>query len=548
MAVLCHNGEETSTFAGMQYHSFSFADTGRFSRLITDYLAGKESLRPFYKYLPDGNSFGQIIDEKSHQRVDRDLLAQVLREQYSSLPDAAAVQRNIEALSKENTFTIVTAHQPVIGTGPLYMIIKVLCAINLAERLTANYPDQQFVPVFWMGGEDHDLAEMNHLHVFGKRVAWQTAQTGPVGRMRTHDMDGWLDDLSAILGSSPQAISWMDKLTAAYQHYDTVGEATFQLFHSLFASEGLVIIQPDHPALKRAFIPAMEEELFTRASASLVAPQVEKLEALGYHGQASPREINLFYLLDGVRERIVWIPEKDRYEVLNTDYKFNTDTLRAELYDHPERFSPNVILRPLYQEWLLPNLAYVGGGGEIAYWMQYRPLFEHYRVNFPMLVVRNSIAWLDKSSARKLQQFGFSLIDLFGDEEELIKRFVQEQTTEELTLSEEKMEIARIFSLVLDKAKTIDPTMEAPVRGEEQKVINSLEKLEAKLLRAEKQKYDQSVSQIRHLLGKLFPDGSLQERYENIAQYWIKHGATFLPILKEAIRPLEDQFVVIEEE
>lgn len=532
----------------MQFHKLSFAETGQFSSLITDYVAGQAALQKFYKYPLSLEAFDRVIDEKSMQPLDREALVEVLRAQYRDVATDNAVEANIEALLDSNTFTITTAHQPVIGTGPLYMIIKILAAINLSEKLNARYPDVKFVPVYWSGGEDHDFEEINHLHVFGKKISWEAPSGGPVGRISTDTMQDWVTELRALLGDHPNAASWMDLIESAYLQQPTLAQATFYLMHQLFQSYGLVILQPDNATLKKAFLPIMEAELFHPKSPALVAEKVAGLEQLGYHGQAHAREINLFYLMDEMRARIQYNENKDRYEVVDTDIKFSEDTLRAELLSHPERFSPNVILRPLYQEAILPNLAYVGGGGELAYWMQYESLFEHYKINYPMLVLRNSVMWLDKGAHKKRLQTELTLHDLFRDVEELIKEYVKEHAKDELSLAPQKRALQALFAEVVEMANAIDPTLEKPVKGEEQKTINSLEKLEAKLLRAEKSKFDTAVNQIRWIKDKLFPAGKLQERHDNIAMYWHKHGPACISILKEAIHPIEEQFVIIEED
>lgn len=531
----------------MQFHQLSFAETGQFSQLIVDYVEGQPELAKFYKYPPSLDVFDRVINEKSMQEIDRETLVRVLLAQYSGVDAHSPVHENIEALRDGNTFTITTAHQPVIGTGPLYMIIKILATINLTEKLNEKYPDVKFVPLYWSGGEDHDFEEINHLHVFGKKISWNAPAGGPVGRMATDTMHDWVNELKDILGDHPNASSWMELITSSYLGQPTLGQATFHLMHQLFQSYGLVILQPDNVELKRLFLPVMEQELLAPKSADLVADKVQALQQFGYHGQAHAREINLFYLMDELRARITYTESHDRYEVVATDIRFSEETLQAELQSHPERFSPNVILRPLYQETILPNLAYVGGGGELAYWMQYESLFEHYKVNFPMLVLRNSVMWIDKGTHKKRLQTELTLHDLFRDVEELIKEYVKEHTQDELSLAPQKRMLHELFAEVVEMAQAIDPTLEQPVKGEEQKTINSLEKLEAKLLRAEKQKFDTAVNQIRWVKDKLFPEGKLQERYDNIAMYWQKQGPDCIRILKEAIHPLEDQFVIIED-
>lgn len=531
----------------MHIDYLSFADTGHFSNLILDYVSRSEKLQHFYKYAPDLAAFDRVLEEKQMQHVDRQRLVDVLQDQYKELPENAFAAANIKSLQNENTFTVTTAHQPGLFSGPLYFIIKIQTTINLAEKLNQLYGDYHFVPVYWLGGEDHDFEEINHLHLFGKTLTWKDDTGGPVGRLSTRHIQPVLKEMKEILGDSDYANNWMELLERCYGKKETLGEATRHFVHELFGDQGLVVLNADEPHLKEAFIPVMKEELLEQTSHELVQERVQKLEELGYHGQAHAREINLFYLQDGLRERIVKADD-GTYEVLNTDLSFTEESLLTELSSHPDRFSPNVILRPLYQEFTLPNLAYVGGGGELAYWLQYEPLFEHYRVNYPMLVLRNSLMILERGAMKKMESLELSVLDLFRNEEELIKEYVKENTEDELSLADERNGIEEAMKAVIEKAKIIDPTLEKSAKGEEQKMLNSLDKLEAKLLRAEKQKFDTSVNQIRWLKDKLFPNGTLQERHENIASFYLKYGPDFLKTLKQGLKPLEEEFVLLKDQ
>ncbi|NUO02210.1 MAG: bacillithiol biosynthesis BshC, partial [Saprospiraceae bacterium] len=293
------------------------------------------------------------------------------------------------------------------------------------------------------------------------------------------------------------------------------------------------------------FEPYMRRELLEQASRQLVETTATALEAAGFSGQAHARNINLFYMRENLRERIV--EEGGRYTVLHTDFSFTKDELLEELAQHPDRFSPNVILRPLYQECILPNLAYVGGGGEIAYWLERKSQFAYFGLNFPMLVRRNSALWIDKNTGKRIDKLGLRAEDLLEDTEGLIRRYVQAHAGAELSLAEEKKTLEETFRSIGLKATNIDPTLEKTVLAETAKQLKSLEQLEERLLRAEKQRHEVAVNQLRALRDKLFPGNGLQERHDNLLPYFLTYGWDFFHVLKEHLHPLEPGLVVISE-
>ncbi|MFK7934895.1 MAG: bacillithiol biosynthesis cysteine-adding enzyme BshC [Saprospiraceae bacterium] len=523
---------------------FPFADVPQLSTRDKAYAAQDTSMRPFYKYAVNIDSFAQVIADKQKDTTDRALLVRVLEEQYENYETTAAVKNNIAALADKKTFTVITAHQPSLFTGPLYYVLKIMSCINLAEQLRTQYPDYQFVPIFVTGGEDHDFEEVNHTNLYGKSISWENDETGSVGMMKTGSLAGALAQLKDILGdNSERAVELYDLMERAHTQHEKYSAATIQVVNELFKAYGLVVAGMNHPELKRAFIPIIKKEIFEQPSKALIEAEQQQLDEAGFGGQAYPREINFFYLRDQIRERIV--EEDGKFKVLNTDYDFTREQLEKEIDAHPEFFSPNVVMRPLYQETIFPNLAYIGGGGELAYWMERQPQFAHFGLNFPMLVRRNSVMWMDKGNTKKLQKVGLEVADLFTETEALIKQYVKANTENEIKLGREQHELREVFKKIAAKAKEIDPTVAKSVKAEEQKAINSIKGLEAKLLRAEKQQHDIAINQIRNLKDKLFPKNGLQERHDNFMGLYLKYGEQFFATLKAELNPLEDGFVVI---
>lgn len=521
-----------------------YADTGYFSSLVLDYLVEDPKLKSFYSYSPQQPEFDKIIAARKGFFTNRALLVAELQKAYAELKTDETVLQNIRLLADENTFTVCTAHQPNLFTGYLYFIYKIVHAIKLAASLKERFPRYHFVPVYYMGSEDNDLDELGTFYLKGKKYRWQTGQSGAVGRMQTENIKPLIDEITKKLGNGEFAREIEQILRQAYLHHPDIQSATLYLVDQLFGRYGLVVVNADTPGFKKATLPVMREELFEQNSAPVVHKTIEQL-SVHYHAQATPREINLFYLETQLRERIV--REGDHWKVLNTDKVFTRQQLEQELENHPERFSPNVILRGILQETILPNIAFIGGGGELSYWMELKALFAHYNIHFPLLMLRNSVLWMDDKSVKRLQKVDMQPKDIFADTETLISEFVRKNTREELVLKDEYLEIEKLFSALGRKAANIDVTLKASVEAEKTKALRSIGRLEHKFLKAEKNKFSWQTELIRQVKSHLFPQNKLQERVENILPFYAIYGPEFLDVIYHSLDPLNKEFTLIKE-
>ena len=530
----------------MKIEILPFDQVPQFSNRDKAYALEDERLKPFYKYRADITEFERVIKDKKSDPVNRKVLVETLKSQYEILNVSSATMANIEKLADTNTFTVTTAHQPSLFTGPLYYIYKIISTINLSRTLNEEYADFQFVPIFITGGEDHDFEEANHFQLFGKRVEWTNEEGGPVGMMSTDSLQIVLEQTKEVLGDTPYAKELSTLLESSVNNKNNYSEVTRYLTNELFKEDGLVILDTNDKRLKQLFIPYIEKEVLEQPSKPLVEATVKQLEKAGFSEQAYPREINFFYLQPGKRSRIV--EENGEFRVLDTDITFSAASIKEEIYQHPERFSPNVVMRPIYQELVLPNLAYIGGGGELAYWLERKSQFDQFGLNYPMLIRRNSVLFIDKGTQKRLDKIGLSIHQLFGDIEALIKEYVQEHTENELSLLTEKEQLQAIFSAIEEKAGKIDPTLIKATAAEGARQLNSLQQLEGKLMRAEKQRHDTAINQVRKLKDKLFPGNGLQERSDNFMSLYLKYGKAFFDILKDHLHPLKKGFVIISDQ
>ncbi len=527
----------------MECHYIPFGETQSFSKNDVAYIDSDPKLREFYGYEPVISSFDQVIEKKKLHQVDRKTLVRTLKVQYSRFEPFEETDLNIDSLLSPDTFTITTAHQPSLFTGPLYFIYKIISAINLTEKLKIEYPQYHFVPIFWSGAEDHDFEEINHVKIFRDVLTWENNESGSVGQMSSKGILPLIEELKGILGKSENADRIISLLTTSFQKHDTYGKASLEFVNLLFGKKGLVLIDASHKAFKSLAIPLFKKEILERPSEELVKSTQLRISGKGFKTQAFARPINLFYLGNGFRERIDFINGK--YIVLNQDLSFSEQGILSDLEQNPERYSPNVILRPLYQESLLPNLAYIGGGGEISYWLERKTQFEGFGIPYPMLIRRDSVLWIDSNSRKKISQLGISLESVWKSEYDLIETIVKKITNEEINLLDDKNKLVLIYHSIKEAAERIDPTLSKTAESEMKKAIKGIETLENKMVRAEKRKYEAETNKIKSLKNTLFPNNNLQERKDNFIPFYIRNGDTFFDILYQHLDVLDKRVKVI---
>lgn len=494
----------------MRTETIPLDETDCFSQFFLDYINKKEELAPYYNAYPSVPNFKEIIENRSFKNSNREVLVKVLKEQYSDLEVLSPVSANIKALADSKTFTVTTGHQLNIFTGPLYFIYKIVTVINACKTLKQAYPEYNFVPLYWMASEDHDYEEINHFFLGGKKYEWTTDQKGAVG----HFDPSALKDLASKL---PKGAEFFKE---AYS-LQTLAQAVRSYVNHLFGNEGLVVVDADHSGLKSLFTEVIEDDLFVHSSEDLVSKTSASLESSGYKTQVHARQINFFYLENGVRERI----EKtaNGFSVVNTKIQFGEDEMRKLIKDHPEKFSPNVVLRPLYQETILPNLAYIGGPSEAVYWLQLKSVFDHFNTTFPLLMPRNFALIVPLTASVKWEKTGLSKTDLFLDSEKAFAKWVKSSSANTLSYSEELEDLKGLEKKLMQKAETVDPTLTQHIEALYTTFSKRIEKAEKKLLRAEKRKHQDRKHQIDAVKEMLFPGGSLQERKDNFLNFHLKN-------------------------
>jgi len=519
-----------------------FEKTNFFSKLFLDYVndAQSKKLIQFYPYKPTVEGIQDFVSNNAYKDLNRDLLVNELYKQNNDITLSEVTKNNINALKNKTTYTITTGHQLCLVTGPSYFIYKIISCINLCESLNKQNRDKHFVPVYWMASEDHDFEEVNHIYLFNKKISWNTEQKGKVGSFALEGINTFLTEIKQALGESEQGEKLSTLLNNAYSR-NTLAHATRYLVNELFGKYGLVILDGDSKAFKQEFIAEIKQDIFENTAFKNVTASNEKLKQQGYEAQVTPREINIFYADKNLRERIT--KDGDKFKVLNTDISFSKEEIEKLIDAETEKFSPNVVLRPMYQQKILPNAVYVGGPGELAYWLQYKAMFEEAKIAFPVLMPRNFIFYLDKNFQQKMQKLNLSTADFFTEKDKLIKNYALSQ--QPFSLEKEKEALKNLYNTVRTEISKVDKTLEATSEAELQKNLKGLEMLEQKGIRSIKQKNEQAINQIETTYTRLFPNDIPQERYENFLRFCLTNPDFIDDIKNNTSSFVEENAVIV---
>lgn len=468
----------------------------------------------------------------------RQNLVQTWNEQIGAYASASQLE-NLKLLESEHTLTITTGHQLTLFAGPLYLIYKVLHVVRLSEEFNKSQNDFKAVPVFWMASEDHDFDEVKSTHLFNQKLTWESAQTGPVGRFNMTDFQEIFSQFKGFFEGKETEINELIAITEKSDYASYLQE----FISKLFADFGVLVLQPDDRDLKREFVPVILREISSDLANHAVQNMNKLVESAGYKPQAQARDCNLFYLKAGERLRIEPVENG-----LAIDGKVYSKEALAELVEsEPENFSPNVILRPVYQETILPNLVYVGGGGEMAYWIQLKGVFHVHHTLFPLIQQRVSIQLIDGALKKRMDKLNWSNERYFESKEDLKKLFLKENEGDDLDLSQLYSEFNSLRSTMIEKAKSIEATLESFAEAETVRMKKQLESFEQRLVKQLKQRHEQVLQSIDFISERIIPENILQERYFHWLQF--APSGTYKELLNQIhqeIDPFEKELIVID--
>ena len=491
---------------------------------VPDYLREAEALRPFYRWSPVRPDPEAIANERRFPNERRSVLTAALQRQYQQLPRRKEVQSAIAALGEKTTFCITTGQQPMLYGGPLYVLYKAVGAVKTAREWEKRLPGRKVVPVFWMAGEDHDASEVNHAYLsYDEKVAYSGALWGAVGRnviapasahVPTHARPFYRPGL----GWNEAFRAWLDKLLGPY---------------------GLVVIDGDDPALKALFFPVVKRELTEGTGAMAALDTTRRLTGLGYAAQARIRNPNLFFLDDSGRFRLE--RDGDGFLLKGSDRRLSMQ----ELHDKPPVFfSPNVVLRPVYQETILPSLAYLGGPGELAYWLQLKATFAAFDVAFPAVLRRPGATLISASDAEKLKRMRFDIEDVLRPESEL-RRECAARLWNRQTYAPYLDHVMQSLERLETTAGVLSPSQAMSVAAQKRKIQRFFDRLVHQTDKEALNRHPRAWKPLLRIKNRVQPDGFIQERTLNLAAVGMAPKAFVAFLMEQLDVRKADNFLVL---
>jgi len=516
----------------------NFSDIPAHQNLFLDYLDAFDNVERFYgknfrateQYLP----FFKQLNEK--ERPNRLMVSEILKAQYQSQKISKQTEQNIHALASEKTIAVLTGQQLGILGGPLYTIYKSITAIKLCNHLKENYEGFNFVPIFWLEGDDHDYDEVRNFSILNNEnqilnLKYDDGQLdevnrGSIGGLKfNQNIENVISELTGSLRETEFKAPLLDLIKSIYQPERSFLETFRELMIQLFDEYGLLVFNPLDPDVRKLLTPVFSKELteFGEHAGDIVERSAELEEV--YHAQVKVKPINLFYIEE--KERLSIEPtDTGEYRLKGKRKKFTKDELLLQLETSPEKFSPNVLLRPICQDYLFPTAFYIGGPGEISYFAQVSPLYKIYNIEEPFIYPRSSATIVEKGVQTILEKNNLTYTDIFSDEEELIQKILaasSEINLESLFLNSQE-EINSLLNQMSGVLTSIDKTLGDLTSKSKQRIEETIGYLKTKAVEAEKRKYESTIRQISKVRNVLYPNNNLQERELNWIYFANKYG------------------------
>lgn len=464
------------------------------------------------------------LKKSSYTDSQRKVLCEVMTRQMSDFSLSDKQKQNLELLSQENTFTIVTGHQLNLFSGPAFFVYKILQIIKTSEILTSKLNGYNIIPVFWMATEDHDFEEINNFRDQENFYSTYEQSGGAVGRIEITS-NSFVEFFEKNYKDDPYGEELITLLKKAYKIGNTFTQAIQIVVQELFADRGLLFIDGDCRELKAQIKDVFKDEICNQSLYHCTKDKVEFLREKYKKVQVNPREINLFYLSES-RNRIDF--NNGIYPIDSSKKVFSQQEILSELDEFPERFSPNALMRPVYQEKILPNLAYVGGNAEIMYWLELKDYFKKINIPFPFLIPRNSMLFLKQKTLDKIQKLGLRLEDFFDNYHKIINQKLLDNNELIDLLDKKHDDIKNSFEEISSLAYKTDKTFENLVKAEEVRQLKSYKRMMKRLLRAERIKQSEKVEQLQRLFLEVNPNGLWQERQYNFSTFYRLKGKAWL--------------------
>ena len=523
-------------------NKINIADIPGISSLIKDYINKKESTVPYYDRNLSKESLLFQAKEKTSKYTNRETLVKEMYTQLDRLELSEKQKLNLKKLADPNSVTITTGHQLNLMTGPLYFIYKILHVIKLCDSMNGSQDEYNFIPIFWMATEDHDFEEINHFYFKNEKICWNEKHNDFVGKISTLGLKEVLSGFYEELKYYPHGKELRKIIEKSYFSEPTLSDATRIIVHELFKEYGLLFIDANSKTLKKLFTPYIKDDIKEKKSFHAISKTIDKLKDKNYKIQVNPRKINFFYHNNEERNRID--ETNGRYYILGSCKNFSESEILDEIDNKPENFSPNALMRPVYQEVLLPNVAYVGGNAEIAYWLELKEYFMEQKISFPILIPRNSFLLTSTNQEKKMQRLHWEITDLFHPKESIINSIVEKVSSYKFDVSKYESRLESIFKDLLNESSNTDSSWKDMILAQQKKQLNGLQKIEKRFYKANRLKHKEIVLNFESLYDEMFPNGTWQERILNFSYYYAIMGAEFIARIYTETSEFENKLTV----
>jgi bacillithiol synthase len=525
-----------------------FSDLPGHQNLFLDYLYEFENVKEFYKNnFRDKEEYLKKFKQISESRKDfNEELPAIIEGQYDGFVSSEKTKKNISYLKDKKTLAIVTGQQLGILGGPLYTFYKIITAIKLSVYLAERYNEFNFVPVFWLEGDDHDFDEISHVNLINenndivkinyRETTEDDENSGSVGNLKIDNLiNAFFDSLSSELRETEFKDELLAKLKSFYSEGKTFKQSFKELIFWLFDERGLVIFDPQDKKVKKLLRPIFKKEIddFRQHTEKLVHVSA-KLEEV-YHAQVKINPINLFFNNQDGRYAIE--PADNEFRLKRKRKKFSYDEIIELIENEPELFSANVLLRPICQDFIFPTAFYVAGPSEITYFAQVLPLYKFYNLEAPIIYPRSSITILEKNIKSLVEKFDLNLHDIFIDNENLKEKVLK--SILKTSLDDAFKNTSNDIDVAIDQLKErlfeIDKTLTDAASKYREKILKYIDELKGKANEAQKRKYETTLRQIDKISTSVYPNNSLQERELNFTYFANKYGNNFLKQIYEEL-------------
>lgn len=527
--------------------------------LFAKYLQEASPVKEFYPH-----HFGGDWTNAIHERVSRDYpraeMVKLLEEQNRNWGAPAEVFDNISRLQSQKSLAVVTGQQAGIFGGPLYTIYKIFSALKLAARLQKDHPGYDFVPLFWLEVDDNDFEEINHIQYFDKKGRFKKLEisAGPEDRLKSvylrkipGEISRWRQAFEEDCPETEFRTEVLDKFFSIYREGVSYADAFARLLLELFGHSGLVVLNPALAGFKQ-----LAKATFRRALKSpgellaRLSNQTERLKQAGFPQQIRFRPGQTLLFLTDEKDRRLRLDFREDGTFLlggmSTGRTYNAGEIGKLLESAPERFSPNVALRPVVQDDVLPTIAYVAGPAEIAYLAQAAALYPYFDLPMPVVFPRHRITILENKIQKIINKLNLSLSDLFGQRSEIINQFIKQDEQNIFgNIQTIETEINRQLRQLESIVSQFDPTLLNPVKKTDQKMKATLQQLLGKVTNAIKEKEQVKIRQIEKVVSQLFPGDEFQEREINIVFFLIKYGPDFIDELYSSLPDNTTDHIVV---